>query len=92
MQLLASRRDENSGVMFCEFDDEQNHELVARQNFRKKILAEAESRPDHQKNYSTKWGIFLCFHDWGTNKEVFEKVFPQLAYSLDTLCFIYILK
>jgi hypothetical protein len=29
--------------MFCEFADEQNREAVARQNFRKKILVEAES-------------------------------------------------
>jgi len=29
--------EENSGALFCEFANEQNRELVARPNFRKKI-------------------------------------------------------
>jgi len=33
----------NAGAMFCELTSEQNREAVARQNFWKKILAEAKS-------------------------------------------------
>ena len=36
--------------MFCEFSDEQNREAVARQNFRKKILVEAEPRATHKND------------------------------------------
>jgi len=41
--------------MFCEFADEQNREAVARQNFWKKILVEAESLPRHS-SYAKSYG------------------------------------
>ena len=51
MNSFIRKRDENSGVIFDEFADESNRELVVRQNFRKKILVATESRyPDYAKN------------------------------------------
>ncbi|HRY63011.1 MAG TPA: hypothetical protein P5267_00155 [Patescibacteria group bacterium] len=39
---LRDVRDSNAGAMFGELKSEPNREAVARQNFRKKILVEAE--------------------------------------------------
>jgi len=50
---LCRERDENGGAIFCEFAGEQNREPVARQNFWKKILAEAESRPPSHAKFAT---------------------------------------